>query len=89
MNNNHEKRTDLYNKALMGLYSAYPNGPHDGSPEEAEHIDKLAKNVGYCTSCGNELMTVDDSVKHHDGRFGYDMGNPDDSYEQHFDHPAK
>jgi hypothetical protein len=76
------------NNALSKLYKAYPEGPWDGSPEEADHMSKLAKKVSTCATCGDELMTIGGKLKHHDGRYSYgqDTGIHDGNTEANESH---
>jgi hypothetical protein len=59
------------NNALSKLYKAYPEGPWDGSPEEADRMSKLASKVSTCAVCHDEVMTVGGKLAHHDGRYSY------------------
>ena len=77
------------NSALRKLYSSYPEGPWDGSPEEAEHMSKLAGKVSTCATCNDELMTVGGKLRHHDGRYssyGQSEGSHDGNTESEETH---
>lgn len=85
-NRNHEVRRDLYNKALQTVYGhAAKTGLYD-TDETPANVVKAQGQIGECTTCGGELMTVGGKLLHHDGRFSSGIHDIETDNESLYDH---